>query len=565
METGKMKLALSAGALALSMALVGCGGGGSNSQTRAEGPATPTNPPVETEDETSSSPVTLPDGPTDLKALVAETFTIRAGGDSEAKADGDIIFSCPLGGEDCVVTVAADGVTSVGGIATAALTAEAMARLTIENQMKTASATGRGEGVFVALGSVALEGNADLVKVARPGSAAPTFTGTGFKSGDAPTSVGSDWAGATFTRARTIGAVPGTQKVTVYSDIEAPQSVSFTQVYHGTELGRIYRPAGRGVAGYLPTGATAAHATRTLTFGADLTKAEGARLDDHFPKSNGVAPVTWTYTANSAQGRLPEFKGKFHGADGTYTCPDGTCTARADADGGYTLSPGWTFVADRSSKVTLTDVDHLEFGYWVTTPSNADGTGDYKYEVELIAEGSQPFLVAEIPASTSASYSGAAAGLFAVKTVDSGEVQSANEGEFIADANLTATFGAGEGAVSNTLLEGGITNFRASDGNTVDMTNWSVALSQTALTASGSGNAVVAVPATPTTGNATAYMGDTRSSRATWTASLYGPGRNGFTDGERQSPTGVAGTFEADFTNARIAGAFGARIDQPAE
>ena len=114
-------LALAAMAAA-ALALAGCGGGGSSSTA----PTTPTEPP--------------PAPPPVAMVMIADamyldednmpaagSMTIAAG---DSYTNNGVMFSCPAGGDACEVEVMDDGsVTSTGGVATAALTADAMTQV----------------------------------------------------------------------------------------------------------------------------------------------------------------------------------------------------------------------------------------------------------------------------------------------------------------------------------------------------------------------------------------------------------------------------------------------------
>ena len=107
----------------LALGLAACGTGGDDAPVAMEDPEpTPAPEPVA---------VALPtEVPSTYAAPAAGTMTIPAG---ESRAANDISFSCAAGGDDCTVTVAADGsVTSVGGTVTASLTATAMTALATE-------------------------------------------------------------------------------------------------------------------------------------------------------------------------------------------------------------------------------------------------------------------------------------------------------------------------------------------------------------------------------------------------------------------------------------------------
>ena len=92
---------------AAALALAGCGGGGSGGTA-----STPTPPPP--------TPVTLPASLPAEYAPDAGSMRIAAG---SSDTSNGVKFTCASGGDDCMVTVGADGmVSSTGGTVTAALT-----------------------------------------------------------------------------------------------------------------------------------------------------------------------------------------------------------------------------------------------------------------------------------------------------------------------------------------------------------------------------------------------------------------------------------------------------------
>ena len=102
-STGKLVMGYAMFVL-VALALSGCGGGGDSSTSI---PATPVTPPAET-----SEALTLPTG----HGLAVGEFTLQPGVSDEY---GNVVVSCPAGGNACVVTVAADGTASydrTGGV-----------------------------------------------------------------------------------------------------------------------------------------------------------------------------------------------------------------------------------------------------------------------------------------------------------------------------------------------------------------------------------------------------------------------------------------------------------------
>ena len=88
----------------------------------------------------------------------------------------------------------------------------------------------------------------------------------------------------------------------------------------------------------------------------------------------------------------------------------------------------------------LPDGSYLHFGWWVDTPD----VGDWHLRC------SAPSTAAALPLmltgrndlmAGSATYNGAAAGVYVVKDIEAGRVKGAAQGQFTADARLRANFG----------------------------------------------------------------------------------------------------------------------------
>ncbi len=575
METGKMKLALSAGALALSMALAGCGGGSSSSGT-----AQPTIPaggnggtPPRT-DTTTTHAVTGVPSENERPAMggALEGGTVKAG---QMGVLGPLEITCPSGDADCVITVAADGtLRSTVSETTAVLTTAAQAQLMKEKEQETkdtAEAMRRADGVFRALDSL---GTPPSVKVSWDNKAgAVKFESGTLQSSNTDPMTLTGWTGKTLEGSEVTGDQSRTQKVVIYSDLKAPAREDFVSVYFhpgaapapkyargGSDAGAIESYRVTGLTHVPADDGTPAH----LTIAASGYIPQAGQLDSHFPPrpplgaTGDAATITWTYGPADSDGddttnRFPRgFDGTFHGAAGRYECT-GTCSVAAPVDrtAGYTFNGTWSFTPNAGAKALLTDVDHLHFGYWLARPNRVNLASEFDYEIGLINGRSEPYRYAGLPTTGSARYNGNAAGVFAIRAAE-----TTSSGEFVADAELTATFRRAD----TSTLEGIVNNFRHASGGSTDMGDWLVELNRTPITGPST-NAIVAVEST-----ATAFMGDTRAASAEWTANLFGLGGHSgdpAPTGAATHPTGVAGTFEADFTNARIAGAFGATLPPP--
>lgn len=367
------------------------------------------------------------------------------------------------------------------------------------------------------------------------------------------------WSSAMLMRSRTNDM----QSMMVYTDVGKATRKDF---------GKVYGAAGAdnpGGFGYVAEADDDNDATNRIVSigdnGAVLTAAQGAFLDPkRFPQAEdgGSGDNAYNYSDKTAKNYKhgSTFTGKFNGAAGEYMCTAAAteeCTvtvADKNAGGGYTLGGAWKFQHDPKATVVVQDTDYMTFGYWMQKPNKANAAGDYAgYMVSTFATGT-PFPSGSINALMgTVKYKGLATGLYSTRTFEGGDIASAAHGSFMADAMLTADFGEDD-TINGTTLGGKIDNFRGGEG----MDDWSVTLSTTELTDAGA-----FVGAENTNDDATTYddtqfgktsakIGDAPGS-GVWTAMLYG---DGVPSGA--APSGIAGTFDAQFTAAEIAGAFGA-------
>ena len=334
------------------------------------------------------------------------------------------------------------------------------------------------------------------------------------------------WKGTELTGGR---MTPST--VVVYTDVEANESMPFDDVY-----------------------ADATDADGDLTMGANATTSAASYVPlisapafmhagqkDHAPDATGTDNVVV---------RLP---GTFHGASGQYTCTAAAaneCVSHED-DNGVRLTVGgsavWEFVPGPNAMVSVADGTYLYFGWWLYEDS--DGP-----EVDAFhgATGSPEAIVeADFTAlSGTATYSGAAAGQYAIDPVAPGTYASG--GRWTADASLTADFGS---ETTNGMISGTIDNFMTDNG----AEDWSVSLGETALLATGAFDSATVDP-------------DVAGDDVVWTiddeaAPESGAWSGGLRDqGDNNVPNGVTGEFSTTYsedghTIGHMVGAFGAHVD----
>ena len=322
------------------------------------------------------------------------------------------------------------------------------------------------------------------------------------------------WTGARFERGTAI------ERLTVYTDVGAPEAMAFTP----KNLNRLNEVSGLTGAAIPETGLAVDEAYWPLVRSTSL-EAAPAR-----------GSVTHGATGTSANEGL-SFDGAFAGAAGGYSCSGATCSVTLDDKGGATGMGGtWSFEPDVGAMVQVPDNDHLQFGWWLQEKD--DGSRDFQ-----TFAGGTGFTVGAGTVTAamtgSATYRGAAAGVYASVDVAGGRVTGATEGEFTAEATLTAHF---FGALDDGEISGEIDSFRNMSGEPMD--GWRVTLRPAALT---DGRASFA-------GQTEATLGAGTSDNGSWEGLFHGAGGNAV----NPRPGHVTGRFDAHFLGTRVAGAFGA-------
>ncbi|MCY4547947.1 MAG: hypothetical protein OXC28_06225 [Defluviicoccus sp.] len=271
----------------------------------------------------------------------------------------------------------------------------------------------------------------------------------------------------------------------------------------------------------------------------------------------------------SATVQITTFQGNYNGAGGTYSCDSGTpgqaCVVNVAPNGAYTSADTWTFTPELNARAYQADATFMSFGWWLRTPRNPDGA----YAFEYYADG-QAFVPNATTPTGTATYTGRAAGRYAVQEVDGTGVVDGMSGEFTAAASLTANFSARDiGGMPAPTVEGTISGFQ---GEMDGMSGWMVTLNQQALAnnAAALGASFTSGEIDPTAAGfdgVTAVMGD-QTAHGSWTGQFFGnaatvtdPNNGGSTATNvlGAAPVGVGGTFQADNESVSIAGAFGAR------
>ena len=330
---------------------------------------------------------------------------------------------------------------------------------------------------------------------------------------DGPAAI-DGWAGARFRRGATA------EHLVVYADPGAPEAAAFTP----ENLNRLSEVSGL-------TGAA------VPASGLDV---QGAWLPVIRSVSLAAAPsggsITYPSEGTGAdEGR--EFDGTFAGGSGRYRCLGSDCSVTLDDMGMPTAMGGvWTFVPDSGAMVQIPDYDHLYLGWWLN--EEQDGT----YGFQTFADGvGFPAGAGDVTAGMegTATYRGAAAGVWAQTVISGGQVTEAGSGEYTAEAVLTANF---FGPLDAGAVSGQIGSFRDGAGKSLD--GWRVTLATTPLTV---GEASFA-------GSAGGEVGSGTSGEGSWEGRFHG------TDGAATNarPSHVTGRFDLHFPGAHLAGAFGA-------
>jgi hypothetical protein len=368
--------------------------------------------------------------------------------------------------------------------------------------------------------------------------------------------AGDVWAGSAFARTDEAETDPAMDEMTfqafVYSNIKAPGHEEFAEYYapddsDGPDAGT---PGDAAVSGVDEDG--------VLSFN-EMVGADSALF------AGAIVPLAEFQTVpfkgqddEDTDAKENEFAGSFHGVSGTYTCTMGgtdTCSAATDKDGDLmTLSTGWTFTADEVAEdaeahmvmgVTADD-EYVYFGYWLQVFTDDEGVETIGVNTFTGGVGTAVTALGSIVGT--ADYSGKAGGKYAVKTLTTmGEIASLNTGQFVADVNLTATFGGGKVAPDDAnKLTGTVDKFVATgDG---DLRKWEVELKEIALGSLAAG-------------------GETTGGGA-WSAMFYGASVDDSdtdVDEAMLPPSSVAGTFDGHFADGHVIGAYGATKDAAAE
>ena len=344
-----------------------------------------------------------------------------------------------------------------------------------------------------------------------------------------------DWQGTMLSDA--VPAIPATatnagtsSTVVVYTDITGPDPVDFGDVH-------------------------------TLDANGNLALVAGADTDAHVGL---ISASAFTHTGRvvhdpdaDVNEEVIRIRGMFNGAAGEFRCTEasgttGDCVS-IESSAGVRLAGTWVFDPDSGAMAMMADPSFAYFGWWLNKGTTegveagvfhgvTDGTGDD----ELLGAATAATFT---PLGSTATYSGSAAGKYALKP----SLSAASGGHWTADATLTADFG---NETTNGMISGMIENFMSGD----EMMDWSVKLGETALTETGTFNSATGDPAT---GDGVVWTigGADGAESGAWSGGLRGQGDNSV-------PTVATGMFSAthqagtETVVGQIIGAFGAHLDE---
>ena len=371
-----------------------------------------------------------------------------------------------------------------------------------------------GPHMFAPAVTAANDGMAVAIEVTETG----TPRGGSARSGDfaerdeGPAAI-AGWAGARFRRGE------AAEHLVVYTDVGPPVPMSFT----AENLNRLHEVTG--------LADDAIEAPGLAVEAAYIPVIHQTSLDAAPPRGS----VTHGPTGTGADEGL-SFTGTFSGAPGEYGCSGSACSATLDDRGAPTALGGdWRFTADAGAMVQIPDYDHLYFGWWLN-----EGEGSHAFQSFAGSAGFPPG-AGNVTAAMegSATYRGAAAGVWATVDVSGGQVRAGESGEFTAEATLTANF---FGALDAGRVGGEIGSFR--DGSGRSLAGWRVTLNAAMLRAGEAGFA----------GGTAGTLGAGTDGEGSWEGRFHGSGGAG----ADARPSHATGRFDLHFPGAHLAGAFGA-------
>ena len=354
-----------------------------------------------------------------------------------------------------------------------------------------------------------------------------------FTTATAP-DAGTGWMGMTFTRSGTAAKKDYKEMAAVYTDIEAAKDALWA-THFATAGGGIGTPAANN--------------------GAVALQFVAATPEDAVRFTGGILPGAPASDDTATDRELKDgasVTGTFYGVSGTFTCGGGTdCVVSRDSKdnvtntGTITFTPTSYTALTTMAKYATPDADYTLFGYWMKSTKQRDGS--YVHDIETFQGGSGDPTTALADIQGTATYYGAAAGAY-VKRAGAGDSLVVTDGNFTADAMLTARFAGDRIAVRDQrMISGTISGFM--DGST-DLGFADLTLEKADFEAVA--NTVTATFSGETNGGGTS---------GNWTGQFYGNAGTGTTATDDDYPQNVAGHFNGHFVDGQVVGAFGAEKD----
>ena len=357
-----------------------------------------------------------------------------------------------------------------------------------------------------------------------------------FTTATAP-DAGTGWMGMTFTRSGTAAKKSYTEMAAVYTDIEEAKDALWDAHFATAANGIGARAANNGAVA--------------------LTFVLGTDSEDAVRFTGGILPGAPASDDTATDRELADgasVSGTFYGVSGTFTCTStGTdCVVSRDSKdnvtntGTVTFTPTSYDALTTMAKYATPDADYTQFGYWMKSTKQRDGS--YVHDIETFLGGSGAVAADLGLIEGTAKYYGAAAGVY-VKRAGAGDSLVVTDGNFTADAMLTARFAGDKVAVSDQrMISGTISGFM--DGST-DLGFADLTLEKADFEA--------------TAGTVTAtFMGETNGggTSGNWRGQFYGNAGTGTAaDATDDYPQNVSGEFNGHFVDGQVVGAFGAEKD----
>ena len=166
-----------------------------------------------------------------------------------------------------------------------------------------------------------------------------------------------------------------------------------------------------------------------LTFSADVSDISMHFMSSMFSTADSGSTMLEGMNDQDTDADDRAFDGHFHGVPGTYTCTTTTgCTVVNDDEGNLvqivgllTFAPDETETGDPAHKVAgiVPDTDYLVFGYWVRTTTDDDDKTTRA--ITAVSLGMDPYGTPGASVEGTATYEGAAAGLYVLKEGNVGD------------------------------------------------------------------------------------------------------------------------------------------------